>query len=86
MVDLERPPASNNQLVHKDKGNDLVFVVQASPYGHQSDQTLVAFSVHCLPGQLVVRQQMLRGIRQRVLAAEEVVLELSAFLCITLPR
>ena len=86
MAGLERPPASNNLLVRKDCENDPMSVAQASPYGHHSDHTLAAFSLHCLPGHLVVPQQMLRGIRQRVLAEEDVVLELSAFLCITLPR
>ena len=75
MVDLELLPVSNNHLVHKDKGNDPVFVVQASPYGHHSDQTLVAFSAHRPPEQLVVRQQMLCEIQQHVLVEEEVVPE-----------
>ena len=75
MVDLERLPVSNNHLVHKDKGNNPVFVVQASPYGHQYDQALVVFSMHRPPEQLVVHQQMLCDIQQHVLAEEGVVPE-----------
>jgi len=84
-VDLERLPVSNTHLVRRDKGNDHVLVVRASPHDHHADQVLVAFSAQRPSEQHVVHRQLPCDIQLHDLAEEGAVPEESAFLCTTLP-